>query len=91
VARVDEVAGDRDERRGTIDPVDGGGQVGGVAGVDDQAPAVGGEGAGQREAEASRGAGDECGWGLVRSCPDRADRGRCCHRAAVAFRVGRRS
>ena len=33
----------------------------GAAGVDDQAPPAGGEGAGQRQAEAARGAGDDRG------------------------------
>ena len=62
VPRIGDVAGERDhlgplpQRRGGLLQRDA------VAGVDHEPPAALGEAAGERESEAARGAGDDCGW-----------------------------
>ena len=58
VLRVGDVAGDRDDAGEAARPR--GVERVGVARVDDDAPAALGERAGEREAEAARGPGDDC-------------------------------
>ena len=56
---VADVAGDGAHRRARREFGGGGVEGGRVAGVDDEGPTLGGEGPGQGEAEAPRGAGDD--------------------------------
>ena len=61
VGGVGDVAGDRDDLAQGAELGRGALQRAGAAGVDDQAPAVAGQGAREREAEAAGGAGDDGG------------------------------
>ena len=82
---VGDVADDGDHERAGLERGHGLGQVGGVAAVEDEGPAVVGEGAGKGEAEAARCPGDGGGGGGGGHARDGTDDQRPRHRPGGGF------